>query len=179
MKTLKKLLMLAAVFTAAHASAQTDKETTIKLVDSKAFTFNATSAQPLANAELNAILSRMPGGQGAGNIQLSGSMYDLKITKDSVVAYLPYYGRAYTATMNPDDNGIRFNSKDFVYKAERKKKGNWIITINPKDVRNGQRLTLNVGTTGYAMLNVIDNNRQAITFSGYITDPTTVTTKAK
>ena len=179
MKTLKRFLMLAAVFTAVQASAQTDKETTAKLVDSKTLTFNATSAQPLANADLNAILSRMPGGQGGGNIQLNGAMYDLKITKDSVVAYLPYYGRAYTATMNPDDSGIRFKSKDFTYKVEQKKKGNWIITINPKDVKDGQRLTLNVGTTGYAMLNVINNNRQAITFSGYISDPAAVTAKAK
>jgi len=171
MKTLKTFLMLAAVFTTVQVSAQTDKETTARLVESKTLTFNATTAQPLSNMEINAILSKMPGGQGGGTIQLSGSRYDLKITKDSVLAYLPYYGRAYTATMNTDDSGIRFKSKDFTYKTEKKKKGNWIITINPKDVKNGQRLTLNVGTTGYATLNVIDNNRQAITFNGYISDP--------
>ena len=170
MKTLKKILMLAGVLTAVQASAQTDKATTAKLVDAKTMTFNATSAQPLASADINAVLSKMPGGQGS-TIQLSGSRYELNITKDSVVAYLPYYGRAYTATMNPDDSGIKFKSKDFTYKAQQKKKGNWIITINPKDTKDGQQLILNVGTTGYAMLSVSSNNRQPINFSGFISDP--------
>lgn len=172
MKTLKNILMIAAVLTATHASAQTDKETTARLVAAKTIRFNATSAQPLAVGDLNAILSKMPGGMGGGgSIQLSGATYDLKINKDSVEAYLPYFGRAYTANMNPNEAGIKFKSKDFSYKTEQKKKGNWVITIKPKDNKDGHQMTLNVGTNGYALLNVNSNNKQSISYMGYISDP--------
>ncbi|TKC07723.1 DUF4251 domain-containing protein [Pedobacter frigoris] len=172
MKTLKNLLILAAVFTTMQVSAQTDKETTTRLVNAKTLKFNATSAQPLAVADLNAVLSKMPGGLGGGgSIQLSGSSYDLKISKDSVEAYLPYFGRAYTANLNPNDSGIKFKSKNFTYKSEQKKKGNWVITIKPKDTKDAQELMLTIGTNGYAFLSVNSNNRQSISYMGYISDP--------
>ncbi len=172
MKTLKNLLILAVVFTTMQASAQTDKETTARLVNAKTLKFNATSAQPLAVADLNAVLSKMPGGLGGGgSIQLSGSSYDLKIDKDSVEAYLPYFGRAYTANLDPNDSGIKFKSKNFTYKSEQKKKGSWLITIKPKDTKDAQELSLTIGANGYAFLNVTSNNRQSISYMGYISDP--------
>jgi len=172
MKTLKRLLTIAAVFTAMQVSAQTDKETTTRLVNAKTLKFNATSAQPLAVGDLNAVLMRMPGGMGGGSsIQLTGATYDLKISKDSVEAYLPYFGRAYTATMNPNDSGVKFKSKDFSYKSEQKKKGNWVITIKPKDNKDGHQMVLHVGVNGYAFLNVTSNNKQSISYMGYISDP--------
>jgi len=171
MKTIKNILVFAALFIAMQVNAQTDKETTIKVINAQHFIFNATSAMPLANMDVNNILSKMPGGNGGGLIQLSGSQYLLTVTKDSVEAYLPYYGRAYTATMNPDDSGIKFKSKNFKYKADKKKKGSWLITINPKDTRDTQSMTLNVSENGYATLNVNSNNRQSISFNGYISEP--------
>lgn len=172
MKTLKNLLILAFVFTAMQVSAQTDKETTTRLINARTIKFNATSAQPLAVADLNAVLSKMPGNiGGGGSIQLSGSTYDLKITKDSVEAYLPYFGRAYTASMNPNDSGIKFKSKDFTYKSEQKKKGSWVITIRPKDTKDAQELALTIGSNGYAFLSVTSNSKQSISYTGYISDP--------
>ncbi|MNY56250.1 hypothetical protein D3C86_1923090 [compost metagenome] len=73
--------------------------------------------------------------------------------------------------MNPDDSGIKFKSKNFKYKADKKKKGSWQITINPKDTRDTQSMTLNVSENGYATLNVNSNNRQSISFNGYISEP--------
>lgn len=171
MKTIKNILVFAALFIAMQVNAQTDKETTFKVINAQHFIFNATSAMPLANMDVNNILSKMPGGNGGGLIQLSGSQYQLTVTKDSVEAYLPYYGRAYTATMNPDDSGIKFKSKNFKYKADKKKKGSWLITINPKDTKDTQSMTLNVSENGYATLNVNSNNRQSISFNGYISEP--------
>lgn len=171
MKSLKGILIAAVVFTGMQASAQTDKATTAKAVENKQLVFNATSALPMSNAEVNAVLSKMQGGMGGGVIQLSGAQYQFTIAKDSVEAYLPYFGRAYTANMNPNESGIKFKSKDFTYKSEKKKKGDWIITITPKDARDVQTLTLNVGVNGYAMLSVNSNNRQNITYNGYISEP--------
>lgn len=171
MNNLKSFLIAAAMFTAVQASAQTDKETTIKLVEAKNLVFTATTAYPLANAEISAILSKMPGGQSGGMIQLTGSRYQLKIDKDAIEADLPYYGRAYNASRDPNDAGIKFKSKDFTYVTEKKKKGNYIITIKPKDAREVQSMTLNVTLNGYASLSVNSTNRQPITFNGYIAEP--------
>ena len=104
-------------------------------------------------------------------IQLSGSQYQLIVTKDSIEAYLPYYGRAYSATMNPDDSGTKFKSKDFKYKADKRKKGSWTITMNFKDAKDTQRMILNISENGYATLNVNNNNRQPISYNGYLSEP--------
>ena len=170
MNNLKSFLIAAALFTAVQASAQTDKETTIKLVEAKNLVFNATTAYPLASVDINAILSKMPGGQSGSAIQLSGSRYQLKIDKESIDSDLPYYGRAYTATRDPNESGIKFKSKDFAYTTEKKKKGNYVITIKPKDAKDVQSMTLNVTLNGYATLNVNSTNRQPITFYGYIAE---------
>lgn len=171
MKTLNKLFLLLVLFSTVQAMAQTDKATTAKLVEDQHLVFNATSAMPMANADVTAILNKMQNGAGGGMIQLSGSLYQLKISKDSVEAYLPYYGRAYTASMNPDDSGIKFKSKKFNYKTTKKKKGGWIISIAPKDAKEVQNMILSVSESGYAVLNVTSNNRQAISFNGTIAEP--------
>jgi hypothetical protein len=171
MKTIKNTLIVAALLITSQLSAQTDKETTLRIINAQHYVFNATSAMPMANADVSKVMSKLPGGSGSGMIQLSGSQYQLSVAKDSVEAYLPYYGRAYSATMNPDDAGIKFKSKDFKYKMEQKKKGSWMITINPKDTRDNQAMVLNVSENGYATLSVNSNNRQPITFNGYLSEP--------
>ena len=171
MKTIKNMLAIAALLITTQLNAQTDKETTIKIINAQHYVFNASSAMPMANMDVNKVMSRMPGGNGSGVIQLTGSQYQLIVTKDSIEAYLPYYGRAYTASMNPDDSGIKFKSKDFKYKADKKKKGSWIITINPKDTKDTQSMILNISENGYATLNVNSNNRQPISFNGYLSEP--------
>lgn len=170
MKTIKNMFILVALLMSTQVNAQTDKATTTKIVAEQHFIFNATSAMPMANADVTRILSKMGGGAGGGTIQLTGSQYQLKVTKDSVEAYLPYYGRAYTATMNPDDSGIKFKSKDFSYKSEKKKKGNWVITISPKDVKDSPNMNLTISDNGYATLNVNSNSRQPISFYGYLSE---------
>ena len=113
----------------------------------------------------------MPGGQAGGVIHLTNSGYQLSVEKDSLSARLPYYGRAYRSTMNSNDAGINFNSNEFTYVTKKKKKGNWIITIKPKNAMDAQVLTLNVTENGYASLNVNSNNKQSISFNGYISEP--------
>lgn len=170
MRTFKKLLALLIVFSTVQVMAQTDKETTTKLVANQHLVFNATAAIPMANPDLNRILDRMPGGT-AGLIQLNGSQYQLIINKDSVEAFLPYYGRAYTATMGNDDAGIKFKSKKFDYKTTPKKKGGWVIDIKPKDTKDVRSMTLSISPSGYATLSVNSTNRQSISYNGVISEP--------
>jgi len=110
--------------------------------------------------------------QRGGTKQLT-SEYDLKVTKDSIIAYLPYYGQAYLAP-NPGETegGIKFTSTNFSYKQSIKKNG-WEITIKPKDHdisnwRDVQQMFLTISPDGYASLSVISSNRDPISFQGDI-----------
>jgi hypothetical protein len=99
------------------------------------------------------------------------SDYDLRVTKDSVIAFLPYFGRVYMdVPYNSTDDGIKFTSTKFDYKIEPKKKGGWIITIKLNDVRRTSQLILEAFPGGSATLQATSNSRDAITFLGYIKD---------
>ncbi len=170
MKTLKKLCFIFLALFAIQANAQTDKATTNKIVGEKTFTFIATRAIPLNSTDINNILSRMPGGIAGGAINLSGNSYDVSITPDSVVAFLPYYGRSYNAPINRDDSGIKFLSKDFTYTSKKRKKGGWEIEINTKDTKESSRLSLSVAENGYGSLIITSNNKQSISYDGYLAE---------
>lgn len=170
MNTIKKLALIALAMITYNASAQTDKATTNKIVEEKNYIFVATSAIPLSNMDVNRVLSGMPGANAGGVINLTGSNYDLRIVPDSVIAYLPFYGRAYRAPMNNDESGHKFTSKDFTYTKTKRKKGGWDVNINTNDVKDNVRMTLNITESGYGTLVVISNNKQSITYNGYISE---------
>ncbi len=171
MKHLKIVLSMALVAFTMQLFAQTNKETTVKIIGEKDYTFVANSAIPMSNMDVSQILSRMPGSQGGGMINLTGSQYDFKVTKDSVVAYLPYYGRSFSPPLNPNEGGIKFTSKDFSYNETKNKRGNYTIQINTKDLkRENFRLTLSITPNGYATLIASGYNKQPITFNGYLSE---------
>lgn len=171
MNTLKKLLVMAFLIPVATLQAQSAKETVAKAITMQDYVFTARTAQPLNATDINNVMSRMPGYNGGGNINLSGSNYDLVVNKDSVVAYLPYYGRSFTPKMggSADDTGIKFKSKSFAYTLKDRKKGGWQIEIKPKDVKDNYTLNLSVSANGNATLNVTNNTQQSISFDGLIT----------
>jgi len=173
MKTLKNILLLALLFSAGQLNAQTDKATTARIIKEQHYIFIATSANPLNASDINKIMSRMPGYSGGGSINLNSSNYDLTVTPDSLISYLPYYGRSYTPKIGGaiDDTGIKFKSKDFRYKIVPRKKGGWYITMTPKDVKDNYNLSLFVTDSGYATLTVNNSTQQAISFDGYLSEP--------
>lgn len=95
--------------------------------------------------------------------------YELKVKKDTVVAYLPYFGRAYTAPLDPTKGGIQFTSAQFTYHVQERKKGGWDISIQPSDGGDVRQLLLSVSESGYGTLQVLSNNRQPISFYGVVT----------
>lgn len=103
------------------------------------------------------------------------SDYDLTVSKDTVSAFLPYFGRAYTAPYNPTDGGIKFTNTHFTYTSKPGKKGGWSVTIKPtgkdkniSDWRDVQILRLDISSDGYASLQVTSSNRDPISFNGTI-----------
>lgn len=103
-----------------------------------------------------------------GRIQQLTPEFDLTITPDTLISYLPYFGRAFVAPINPTEGGIKFTSTDFSYKDVKKKKKRWEITIEPRDAGSIQQLFLTVFDNGTASLRVNDRNRQSISFNGRV-----------
>lgn len=122
-----------------------------KFVDSQTYKFVPQRANPL----------------GGRSIDLTGG-FDLVITPKKIEAYLPYYGRAYSAPVNPSDGGIKFTSISFEYSIEKGKKDSWEVTIKPQDANGVRLLQLNFYDNGFATLQVTSDQRQSISFDGYI-----------
>ncbi len=119
-----------------------------------------------------------------GQRQLT-SPYDLKVTKDTIIAFLPYFGESYMAPNDPstDEGGIKFTSTNFSYTTKQNKNGNWNILIKPKDKnitdwRDVEQLRLSISTNGYATLDVISTHRDPISFYGTV-EPITKRVKAE
>jgi hypothetical protein len=104
---------------------------------------------------------------GGRVVQLTSS-YDMHISKDSIIAYLPYFGRAYTAPIGSTNPGIQFTSVDFGYDVKERKRDGWQISIRPRDTQDIQQLNLTVSESGFASLQVTSNNRQPISYNGII-----------
>jgi hypothetical protein len=99
--------------------------------------------------------------------------YDLIVSKDTVTAYLPYFGRVTLAPSDPSDGGVKFTSTNFDYTQKPGKKGGYEIVITPKEnnsqgSKDVRYLRLSVSESGYASLQVTSNNRDPISFNGTI-----------
>jgi hypothetical protein len=130
-----------------------DKYDALKnIVEAKQYVFIAETAQPVSGR----------------NRQLSPG-YKLELRTDTLISDLPYFGRAYTAPIDPAEGGIQFTSTDFEYQVNPGKKGSWDISIKPKNGKDANRFSLYISKSGKASLQVVSNNRQAISFNGYIT----------
>lgn len=137
--------------------AQKDKNNDAKkiafqnMVDSQHFVFEAQTVTPLR-----------------GNFRNLTSSYDVRVTKDSLISYLPYFGQAYSAPINQTKSSLDFTSTDFSYSVSPYKKDGWHITIKPKDKIQIQQYFFTVFNNGRASLSVISTSKDQISFNGFI-----------
>lgn len=166
MKTLIKLFFVfaAVLYGLNIAAAQSvrkqkkaDKIAAIKkMLDDKHYIFEACYANPLRGGEV-----------------FLTTEYNLTITTDTVRGYLPYYGRAFVAPLDPNDGPIDLTLTKFEYTATEGKNGGWEIIIKPlmhdiSNIKDVQLLRLSISANGYASLQVTSTNRDVISFSGNI-----------
>ena len=145
------LLLLMGVAGVLSGGAQETNSNNLKtILSGKNFVFKAQSAWPL---------------QGTV-VQLTAG-YDMRVLQDSINTYLPYYGRAFTASYT-GEGGVNFTSRKFDYKLKEKQKGGWELTIRPADAKDVVEMNYSVSANGYATLQIISNNRQAISYYGVI-----------
>jgi len=119
-------------------------------IETKRFTFVARTANPNRGMM----------------IQLT-TPYDLQLKGDTLVSFLPYFGRAFTAPIGTQNNGIQFTSTSYSYSVRQKKK-RWDITILPNDQTDVREMFLSVFPNGSATLRVTSNYRESISYSGHI-----------
>jgi hypothetical protein len=146
------LLLLCVIGLFDKSFAQSAKDSALKeMINSQRFVFVAQSATPMN-----------------GRLKQLTSDYSVIIKKDTVEAYLPYYGIAYSPSIGTNDGGIDFKTTAFTYTMKEAKKGGWDITITPDKIASAQKLMLSISAAGYATLDVNSNTRQSISFYGYI-----------
>lgn len=80
------LALLGGIFHPATAQKKETQNSVQASLDAKNFVFVAQTMSPLR-----------------GGLRQLTSYYDLRVSNDSVISNLPYFGRAYVAPMNPSD----------------------------------------------------------------------------
>jgi hypothetical protein len=145
MKTVKALLVILSLFIVTSAFAQNNdirnSDDIASYVNSGSFVFKAQSVTP-----------------ETGNVRQLTTPFTLSVSKYDIVSNLPYFGKAYSAPVDPTQGNLQFTSKNFQY-----------ITIKPKDVQSdGLEMYFTIYEDGTASLDISSETRQAISFNGYI-----------
>ena len=119
-----------------------------ELIDSKRFTIDVNRAIPMGGRSLNLT-----------------SPYSLEMRGDSVISYLPYFGRAYSAPYGGGD-GLRFEESITDYQSTFDKKGTARIKFVARTKEDTFRFDVQVFSNGSAIISVTPTNRQNITYQG-------------
>lgn len=159
--------VLIAFFQSCTAQNTVDSQTVNTLVSSEEFTFHAERANPM-NYDVINTLNSIPNNPSTRILQLDAGSYSIEIKKDKMEVVLPYFGRAFNSSYGRSDNSYRFTSKDYTITKSQSKKGNWIFKIKPNDVNNVSDINIEVYKNGKAFTSIRSNDRQPITYDGYI-----------
>ncbi|HQR94252.1 MAG: hypothetical protein B7X72_13360 [Sphingobacteriia bacterium 39-39-8] len=95
--------------------------------------------------------------------------YSFKVSLDSIVGVLPYYGQSYTAQINLTDGSIKFNILKYKYELIEKKKNRYQVSIKPEDKNTTiQSFYMTIFSDGTGQVDVVSRNREPMTFYGSI-----------
>lgn len=95
------------------------------------------------------------------------SSYSLTVRNDSVLSYLPFYGRAYNIPYGGGE-GLIFNSRIDEYKMEMDKKGTAKIEFIAQSKEDLVKFTLRIFPNGSASINADMQKRDSMNFSGEV-----------
>lgn len=143
------------------------KEVGTQLLAEQSFTFVAERVH-IYNPDVINIANALPNYNAARMAELDYG-YTVVMKGDELAVELPYFGRMFNATMNRDKNSFRFTSKNFGVEETANRKKAKVFKITPKDVGEVQKMVLEVFPNGKAYLSIDANDRQPISYSGYIT----------
>lgn len=92
------------------------------------------------------------------------STWTLELHGDTLVSYLPYFGRAYNLPYGGGD-GLNFTAKVKTYNVKRIK-DYWRTTLSVSNEGDTYTYTIDIYDNNAATIGVQSNNREHISFSG-------------
>lgn len=102
---------------------------------------------------------------GRGRVIDLTSEYSIKVAGDTLISYLPFFGRAYNVPYG-GGHGLNFTGIIRQYDEQFSKKGAHIITMDVVDSEDSYYYMLELFDTGSATLTVRPRERSQISFTG-------------
>ena len=93
------------------------------------------------------------------------SSYSIEVRNDSLISYLPYFGRAYSVPYG-GGNGLNFSAPITNYKESIKKNGMREIEISVTNSEDTYLYRLGVFDNGSSSLDVQSRHREQISYTG-------------
>ncbi len=157
MKTFKIYGCLFLAFISFKASAQKEKDTIVKYINTKTYVL---SLREIEN-------------RGTGNVTpLMQGRHLLTVTPDSIMIELPDFSTlGFDAPGIQIDNRPTFVSKRYTYKTKDNKNGTWNIYIDlekPPGSTSKVNLLLRIDNHGYTTLNVNRSTKPTAVYNGYL-----------
>ncbi|MFY7813554.1 MAG: DUF4251 domain-containing protein [Chryseobacterium taeanense] len=157
------------IFQNCSSQTQPDSKSVETLINSDDFSFRAERATP-TNYDVINVMNSLPNTTSTRILDLSGGNYSIDLRKDKLDVTLPYFGRVFNPSYgNSNQNSYRFTSKDFVVTKSQGRKGKSIVKIKVKDQSTVDEITIEVFKNGKAFTSIRSNDRQPISYDGYIT----------
>lgn len=146
------LLGIQPLFAQSKKEKKEQKENEVKeLLDSGRYTIEVNRALPVGGSSINLT-----------------SPYSLELRDDSVISYLPYFGRAYTVPYG-GSNGLRFDEPVTNYSITYdKKKKKALVKFEVRTSEDNYTYSVDVFMNGNSIIHVQPLNKQSITFHGEI-----------
>ena len=93
--------------------------------------------------------------------------YEMKFENNRVTTYLPYFGTAHTAPMDPTKLAIELTDQEIDVKTEKDPKKGYSVTFSAKTQTN-ENITfyLKITYSGMATLSINSSTREPISFLG-------------
>lgn len=91
--------------------------------------------------------------------------YSVEVRNDSLISYLPYFGRAYNVPYG-GGKGLNFSERINNYKESLEKNGKRHIEIGLKNEEDTYLYTIEVFDNGSSSIDVQSRQRESISFSG-------------
>jgi hypothetical protein len=100
--------------------------------------------------------------------QLLPQPYRLEVRNDSLISYLPYFGRAYDVPYG-GGKGLNFTAPVGSYQESMGKNGMRIIEVGTQNEEDRYLYRIEVFDNGRSTIDVLSQNRETISFSGEMT----------
>jgi hypothetical protein len=168
---MKKIIFLSlslifALLISCTSQSNIDPKLLEELTSNNQFTFMAERANPTNNDVIN-VMNSLPNGASSRILNLDYG-YTVVLKEKEIEVTLPYFGRMFNPSYDTSKNSYRFTTKDFDLNKNQNKKGNWIYTIKPKDLQNISEINIEIYKNGKAFVSIDANDRQPISYDGYV-----------